>query len=115
MRPTPALLLTLLEPFTVAFPRPTFAHARTLVQGTLLASGRRTVTAARRATGRGHERHCTSAHRVLNRKRWSTLRLSRILLPRLVTTVVAAEAPLVRLVDGTLERRWGRTICLQGR
>jgi|SRR5690348_8694525 len=39
----------------------------------------------------------------------------RILLHLLVTTFLAADAPLVLLVDGTLERRWGRKIRLKGR
>ena len=51
--------LLLLEPFAEVFTRPTFCHMRTLVYGTLLASGRRTVTAALRAMGRGEERHFT--------------------------------------------------------
>ena len=87
MVPTSALLLSILQPFAAVFTAPTFAHALTLVQGTLLASGRRTVASALRAAGRGDERHFTSAHRVLNRNRWSPLRLSRILLHLLVTTL----------------------------
>ena len=51
--------LLLLQPFTEVFTRPTFCHMRTLVYGTLLASGRRTVAAALRAIGRGDERHFT--------------------------------------------------------
>jgi hypothetical protein len=115
MVPTSALLLSLLQPFAVVFTAPSFAHALTLVQGALLASGRRTVTAALRAVGGGEERHFTSFHRVLNRNRWSSLRLSRILLQVLVTRFLAADAPLVLLVDSTLERRWGRKIGLKGR
>jgi hypothetical protein len=115
MVPASALLLSLLQPFAVAFTAPTFAHALTLVQGTLLASGRRTVAAALRAVGRGDERHFTTYHRVLNRNRWSPLHLSRILLQLLVTLLLDPDAPLVLLVDGTLERRWGRTIRRKGR
>ncbi len=86
MVPASALLLSLLQPFAVVFTASTFAHALTLVHGTLLASGRRTVAAALRAVGRGDERHFTTYHRVLNRSRWSPLRLSRILLHLLVTS-----------------------------
>jgi DDE superfamily endonuclease len=63
--------LLVLQPFAEVFTRPTFLHIRTLVYGTLLASGRRTVTAALRAMGRGDERHFTTFHRVLNRAVWS--------------------------------------------
>lgn len=37
--------LLLLQPFTEVFTRPAFCHMRTLVYGTVLASGRRTVAA----------------------------------------------------------------------
>jgi len=51
--------LLLLQPFAEVFTRPTFCHMRTLVYGTRLSSGRRTVAAALRAMGRGEERHFT--------------------------------------------------------
>lgn len=107
--------LLVLQPFAEAFTRSTFCHMRTLVFGTLLASGRRTVTAALRAMGRGDERHFTTFHRVLNRAVWSPLRLSRILLGLLVMAFLALDAPLILLIDGTLERRWGRRIAYKGR
>src|SRR5262249_17810975 len=53
--------------------RPTFAHVLTLVAGTLLASGRRTVAAALRAVGLGEERQFTTYPRVLNRAAWAPL------------------------------------------
>jgi len=65
----------LLQSFAEVFTRPTFDHVLLLVCGTLLASGRRTVTAALRAVGRGEERHFTSYHRVLNRAVWSPFSL----------------------------------------
>jgi hypothetical protein len=111
---TPESLL-LLQPFTEVFTRPTFCHMRTLVYGTLLASGRRTVAAALRAIGRGDERHFTTYHRVLNRAVWSPFHLSRILLGLLVMAFLAPDAPLILLIDGTLERRWGRRIAYKGR
>ena len=49
-----------LQPETSVFTRPTFCHRRTLVYGTLLASGRRTGAVALRAIGRGDERHVTT-------------------------------------------------------
>jgi len=93
--------LLLLQPFAEGFTRPTFSHMRTLVYGTLLASGRRTVAAALRAMGRGDERHFTTYHRVLNRAVWSPFELSRILLRLLVMVFLSADAPLILLIDGT--------------
>src|SRR5215471_6157375 len=107
--------LMMLQPEAEAFTRPTFCHIRTLVYGTLLTSGRRTVTAALRAMGRGDERHFTTYHRVLNRAVWSPFRLSRILLGLLVMVFLTPDAPLILLIDGTLERRWGRRIAYKGR
>jgi hypothetical protein len=108
MAPVPASIGGILSAFAMAFTGPTFAHVHVLVTGTLLASGRRTVAAALRAVGLGEERHFTTYHRVLNRAMWSPLRLSRILLQLLITAFLPPDAPLILLIDGTLERRWGR-------
>jgi hypothetical protein len=67
MLPVPTSLAALLCVFASAFTRPTFEHVPVLVTGTLLTSGRRTVTAALRAVGLGRERHFTTYHWVLNR------------------------------------------------
>src|SRR5215469_1819902 len=107
--------LLLLQPFTEVFTQPTFCHIRTLVYGTVLASGRRTVAAALRVMGQGDERHFTTYHRVLNRAVWSPFHLSRILLGLLIMTFLDPDAPLILLIDGTLERRWGRRIAYKGR
>ena len=107
--------LSLLAPFAVAFTAPTFRHVLVLVSGTILASGRRTVTAALRAVGLGDERRFTTYHRVLNRGVWSALVLSRLLLDLLVRTFLAPDAPIELVVDGTLERRRGRKLAWKGR
>src|SRR6188474_2373895 len=106
---------SLLTPFAVAFTTPTFRHVLVLVSGTILASGRRTVAAALRAVGLSDERRFTTYHRVLNRSVWSALVLSRVLLDLLVRTLLAPDAPLELVVDGTLERRRGRKLAWKGR
>jgi hypothetical protein len=111
--PSPAIV-HVLDVFAVAFTRPTFDHAVTLIAGTLLTSGRRTVTAALRAIGLRDERHFTTYHRVLNRAVWSPLVLSHLLLTLLLTTLVAADEPLVVAFDDTLERRYGRCVAHKG-
>ena len=108
-------VLMLLQSFAEVFTHPTFSHVLLLVCGTLLTSGRRTITAVLRAVGQGKERHFTTYHRVLNRAVWSPFSLSRILLRLLAKTFVAPNAPLILLIDGTLERRWGKRIAYKGR
>ena len=115
MLAVPESLAALLCAFALACTRPTFEQVQVLVTGALLTCGRRTVTAALRTVGLGRERHFTTYHRVLNRAVWSPLQLSRILLHLLVTAFLVPGAPLVLLIDGTLERRWGPKIALKGR
>jgi hypothetical protein len=113
--PAPSVeIIRVLQTFAPAFTAPTFAHALVLLYGTLLAVGPRTVTAALRAVGVAPHPHCGTYHRVLNRARWSPLRLSRQLLGLLVATFLPPDAPLALLVDETLERRRGRRIAWKG-
>jgi hypothetical protein len=85
-----------------------------LVLGTLLGHGRRTVTAALRLMGRATDPHFSSFHQVLNRARWSPLAVSRTLLHACVASFLSADAPLLIVVDETLERRWGRHLRKRG-
>ena len=112
--PSPASIYPL-RAFAGAFTGPTFAHALTLVDGAILAPGRRTVASALRAMGLGDERHVTTYHRVLNRAVWSPLPLSHILLQLIVAAFVPAVAPLQRVIDDTLERRYGRRVPYKAR
>lgn len=114
--PTPSLeIIAVLRCFAPVFTKPTFGHVTTLVLGALLADGARTVASALRAVGLAHGRQFTTYHRVLNRARWSPLALSRRLLALLLATFLPADAPLVLLVDETLERRRGRKIAWKSR
>ena len=108
-------VVALLQTFAVVFTRPTFAHVVVLLCGAILAPGRRTVAAMLRAVGLREERHFTSYHRVLNRAVWSPLRLSRLLLELIVTTLLPPHAPLILVIDSTLVRRTGRRIVWKGR
>lgn len=115
MPPLPPEMIPLLLVFAPAFGRPTFARAVLLACGTLLASGRRTVSAALRAQGLAQDPHFGAYHRVLSRARWSPLLLGRLLLGLVVTRLLPPGAPVVLLVDETLERRRGRRIAYKGR
>ena len=88
-------------------------HAQVLVVGALLAPGKRTVTAALRVLGLAQEPHFQRYHRVLNRARWSSLAVARVLLGLVVETFVAT-GPVVIGIDDTLERRRGAKIKAKG-
>ncbi len=105
---------TLLAPFQSLFSAPTWRKAQRLLIGTLLACGRRTVTAALRHTGQGDTASFSLYHQVFNRARWSALKGSRCLLSMLVQTFGAAGGSLTFVIDETLERHWGRRISKRG-
>ena len=86
----------------------------TLLTGTLLAQGRRTVAAALRASGNEQATNWSWFHRVLNRARWSPLGVSRQLLLLSVETFVPAGACVDLVIAETLERRWGSKISKRG-
>jgi DDE superfamily endonuclease len=110
--PTP--IIQVLQHFRPAFTRPTWSKAMVLVVGTLLARGRRTVTAALKQMGLHDEQDFSLFHQVLNRASWSCLTVSRLLLQLLVSTFVQAGGCVQIVIDETLERRWGRKIAKRG-
>lgn len=113
--PSPSVeIIQLLSVFSVAFTAPTFAKVAVLIFGTILAPGRRTVTAALRMMGLGEDPHYSKYHRVLNRDRWSAWLVSKILLRLIVSIFLPAEAPLLLMIDETLERRRGKQIKYKG-
>jgi hypothetical protein len=67
----PDVLARWLAPFASCFTAPTWRTVLVLIAGSLLASGRRTVTAALSVMGLRQIATFTSFHRVLNRNRWS--------------------------------------------
>ena len=112
--PCTAPIITLLEPFRPVFTAPTWKKMLRLLRGTLLARGRRTVTAALWHTGHEQDPHFSAFHQVLNRARWSPLQASRHLLTLISETFVPAGGTLEIVIDETLERRWGTKIRKRG-
>jgi DDE superfamily endonuclease len=110
----PDPIIQVLLHFRPAFTRPTWHKALVLVVGTILARGRRTVTAALKQMGLHNEGDFTLFHQVLNRASWSCLLMSRLLLQLLVSTFVKAGGTVEIVIDETLERRWGRKIAKRG-
>ena len=85
-----------------------------LVCGTLLARGKRTVTAAVKLLGLDQEHNWPKYHQLLSRACFSGLQATTLLLSLLITTFVGTGAPIEIVVDETLERRWGRKIKKRG-
>jgi hypothetical protein len=109
----PPAMLHALEPFVPLFSRRLWPRVLVLVAGTLLGPGRRTVTAALRVMGLAQSPRFERYHRVLNRARWSSLAVSRVLLTLLVAAF-APTGPLLVGIDETIERRRGKRIAAKG-
>lgn len=112
--PLPDFILTVLAPFHTAFTQPTWQKVLVLLVGTLLARGRRTVTAALRLMGRGQDPHFSRYHQVFNRAAWSPLHLSRTLLGLIRDAFIGFDQGLILVLDETLERRRGPQIRKRG-
>ena len=112
--PLPDPIIEVLTTFRPLFTAPTWRKLMTLLTGTLLAQGRRTVAATLRHSGNSMAGNWSSFHQVLNRARWSPLGVSRQLLLLIVETFVPAGACVDLVIDETLERRWGSKISKRG-
>jgi hypothetical protein len=114
MRDLPEAIIHVLRQFELAFSERVWEWAKVLLIGTILAPGKRTVTAALRVMGLSQERQFQNYHRVLNRATWSSRRLSRILLGLLVRAFVPSDHPVVLGLDDHIERRRGAKIAAKG-
>jgi hypothetical protein len=110
----PEPIIALLASFQPVFTTSSWQKAMVHLVGTLLARGRRTVTAALRQMGLEERTNFSIYHHLLNRARWSPLHLSRCLLGVLVETFLQAGGTLELVIDGTLERRQGVHISKRG-
>jgi hypothetical protein len=111
--PSP-VIIQLLSIFAPGMTAPSFENARVLICGAILAPGKRTVTSALAAMGLSRSEDFSKYHRILNRAKWRPMGMSRLLLKRLIQAFVPEGAPLVFLIDETLERRRGAKIAYKG-
>ena len=109
----PRSILSVLLPFSVLFSRPSWKKALTLLLGTIICTGRRTVCSALRAMGFCDQAGFSKFHHLLNRTQWSSLRAAKILLFMLLP-LLPQKMPVVLFVDETLERRRGAKINAKG-
>src|SRR2546421_1265165 len=95
----PRKIIQVLRCFEEVFSERVWEWAKILLIGAILAPGIRTVTAALRVIGLSQERQFQNYHRVLNRARWSSRQVSRILLGLLVRAFVPADQVVVIGLD----------------
>jgi hypothetical protein len=110
----PPKIIQVLCSFKGAFSERVWEWAKVLLIGAILAPGERTVAAILRVMGRSNEQPFQNYHRVLNRAKWSSRVVSRILLLLLVNLFVPAIGPVVMGIDETIERRGGSKIAARG-
>ena len=110
----PQEMKNVILPFVALFSETVWDYAQILLMGTLLAPGKRTVSAALTVMGLKDDPQYQNYHRVLNRAKWCGLTASKILLGLLVQVFVAANTPIILGVDETLERRKGDQIKQKG-
>jgi DDE superfamily endonuclease len=110
----PPLILAVLDTFRPEFTPRTSTRAVTLILGTILARGRRTVAAALRQMGLHDEPGFSGYHQVLNRAVWSPRRVARRPLWAAIAAFVPEGVGLTFAIDETLERRWGKKIRIRG-
>jgi hypothetical protein len=108
------MMIRVLYSFVLLFSRRVWPHVQVLLIGAILAPGKRTVSSALHAMGLSQEERFHRYHRVLSRARWSSRKVSRVLLGLLVEMFVTEGDPLVVGIDETLERRYGRKIAAKG-
>lgn len=99
--------------FAPLFSTSVFENATTLIFGSILCIGKRTVTSALKIMGRKDDKHFTNYHRVLNRAKWYPLNGAKILLGLLIG-LLPPDWPLIIAVDETIERRKGSKIKAKG-
>ena len=71
--------------FAPLFSESVWNHAKILVIGAILNTGKRSVTSALRVMGLKDEKGFTNFHRVLHRAKWNSLQGAKILLGLLVS------------------------------
>jgi hypothetical protein len=110
----PRKIIQVLRCFEAVFSERVWEWAKVLLIGAILAPGERTVTAILRVMGLQNARQFQNYHRVLNRAKWSSRALSRLLLRVLLKLFVPEDAPIVVGIDETIERRRGAKIAAKG-
>jgi hypothetical protein len=104
-------VLTMLRP---TFSMPTYNRFLVLLLGTLLTTGRRTITNILRTVRHQAPGHPSSYHRVLSQRRWSTWVIARAVI-RFVLDHVVPPGPVLLAGDDTVTEHPGPQVFGKGR
>src|SRR5215212_6600089 len=107
----PESFLRLLAVFDPCFSAPSYRNFVTLVSGWVHCLGRRTVTAVAVAAGAVGGRHISVFHRFFDRAQWVLDDVGHVVF-RLAVAWIPADQPLCVIIDDTLCRKSGKSICL---
>ncbi len=99
MLTVPKGIIQVLRHFEAVFSERVWEWAKVLLVGAILAPGERTVAAILRVMGCADEKQFQNYHRVLNRAKWSSRELSRLVLGLLVRLFVPGNEPLIMGID----------------
>lgn len=109
----PPLLAGWLTAFRGCFTAPVWSRVLVLVEGAVLAPGKRTVSQALRVMGLADTPGFGRYHEVLSRARWNGRAVARTLLAQVLGAFLPAGEVVIG-VDDTIERRWGPKIKARG-
>jgi DDE superfamily endonuclease len=107
----PESFLRLLAAFAPCFHAPSHRNFVILMTGWVHCLGRRTVTAMAMAAGAVGQRHISVFHRFFARAQWALDDIGQVGF-RLAAAWIPAEQSLVVVIDDTLCRKSGKSICL---
>jgi hypothetical protein len=107
----PDSFICLLAAFADCFHAPSYRNFVTIITGWVHCLGRRTVTAVVLAAGASGSRHVSAFHRFFSRAQWVLDDVGHVVF-RLALAWLPAGQPLYVIVDDTLCRKSGKSICL---
>jgi hypothetical protein len=110
----PGALTRVLATFRPCFTAPTFETFTMMVAGLFAQPVRRTVCGMLTGAGLAQIWHHSRAHRFFSAARWSPRHVGLLLAEWIVTSLMAADAPITVAIDDTLFRRRGKKVHAAG-
>jgi hypothetical protein len=105
----PVFILPILVNFQHLFSKAVFEHVKLLLIGAIACPKQRTVAAILRLFGLSQDKKYSNYYYVLNRAKWSSLKVALVLFS-LLMKLVPKNMPLEIIIDETGERRKGSKI-----